>query len=215
MDGAKKVDGGLVVTCGDGPILLQPSKEVLDQMAGLVQMSVIVTLYGTSPQTGNDHRLAGLNERCHHPSLSVASLVGDDQIGRRIPKQDIRTFQIGGLPGREVKTGGIAQRIHRGMDLCTQSTTAASDGLRTSPPFLHRHCADGHARWWHRSWRIRCLHPAPEPGTGGPTRHACSSASGADAPPESLRSARGDHARGCRRGSGKAPRPRTDGYHGQ
>lgn len=61
MDGAKEVDGGLVVACGDGAVLLESSKEVLDQMAGFVQVPVIVTLYGTSPQAGDHHRLAGLN----------------------------------------------------------------------------------------------------------------------------------------------------------
>lgn len=50
-------------------------------------------------------------------------------------KQDIGALQIRNLAGREVKTCGVAQRIHRGMDLGTQSTAAAPDGLGASPPF--------------------------------------------------------------------------------
>lgn len=135
MDGPKEVDGCLVITCGDGTVLLQSGKVVFNQMAGLVQMSVIVTLYGTSPQTGNDHRLAGPNEGDYHPSWRVVSLVGNHQIGRCVTEQDIGTFQVGDLPGREVKAGGVAQRNHRGMDLGAQSAAAASDGLGASPPF--------------------------------------------------------------------------------
>lgn len=96
-------------------------------------MSVIVTLYGTSPQTGNHHRLTGLDEWPDHPSLSVVSLVGNHQIGRCVTEQDIGAFQVGDLPGREVKAGGVAQRIYGGMDLGAQSAAAASDGLGASP----------------------------------------------------------------------------------
>jgi len=119
MDGAKEVDGGFVVACSNGTVLLQPGKEVLDQMAGLIQMPVIVTLHGTGTDAGNHHRLTCLNEWRHHPYLSVVGLVGNNQIGRCITEQDIGTFQIGCMPRREVKTSGVAQRIHRGMDFGT------------------------------------------------------------------------------------------------
>lgn len=45
MNSPKEVDGGFVVACSDGAVLLQPSKEVLNQMAGLIQMPVIVALH--------------------------------------------------------------------------------------------------------------------------------------------------------------------------
>lgn len=48
-------------------------------------------------------------------------------------KQDIGAFQVGALPGREVKTGGVAQRIHGGMDLGAQSAAAASDSPSFAP----------------------------------------------------------------------------------
>lgn len=42
MNGPQEVDGSLVVTSGDGTVLLEPSEEVLDQMSSLVQMPVVV-----------------------------------------------------------------------------------------------------------------------------------------------------------------------------
>ena len=44
MDGAQEVTCGLVVACSNGAVLLEPGKEVLDQVAGLVQMAVIAAL---------------------------------------------------------------------------------------------------------------------------------------------------------------------------
>ena len=42
MNGTQEVASRLVVTRGDGPALLEPGKEVFDQMAGLVKMRVLV-----------------------------------------------------------------------------------------------------------------------------------------------------------------------------
>ena len=40
MDGAQEVTCGLIVARGNGAVLLEPGKEVLDQMTGLVQLAV-------------------------------------------------------------------------------------------------------------------------------------------------------------------------------
>lgn len=36
MDGTKEIAGVLIIARGNGPVLLEASKEVLDQMSGLV-----------------------------------------------------------------------------------------------------------------------------------------------------------------------------------
>ena len=41
MDGAQEVTCGLVVARGNGAVLLEPGKEVLDQVTGLVQLMVV------------------------------------------------------------------------------------------------------------------------------------------------------------------------------
>jgi hypothetical protein len=41
-----------------------------------------------------------------------------------------------GLARCEMKARGVAQRIHRGVDLGAQPASAASDGLRLLPPFF-------------------------------------------------------------------------------
>lgn len=45
MNSPEEIDGGFVLACSDDAVLLQPSKEVLNQMAGLIQqMPVLVAL---------------------------------------------------------------------------------------------------------------------------------------------------------------------------
>ena len=41
MDGAQEVTCGFVVARGNGAVLLEPGKEVLDQVTGLVQLMVV------------------------------------------------------------------------------------------------------------------------------------------------------------------------------
>ena len=41
MDGAHKVTCGFVAVLGNGAVLLEPGKDVLDQVTGLVQLMVV------------------------------------------------------------------------------------------------------------------------------------------------------------------------------
>lgn len=61
--------------------------------------------------------------------MCVVGLVSDDAISLGIFEQDVRTFKIMAVPGREVKTGWIAQGIDRGVNLGAQTASAAPDGL--------------------------------------------------------------------------------------
>ena len=47
MDGAQEVTRSLVATRSNGSVLLEPGEEVLDQVAGLVQVAVIAALVPT------------------------------------------------------------------------------------------------------------------------------------------------------------------------
>lgn len=78
MDGAQEVDRGLVVAGGDGPILLELGKEVLDHMSGLVQGAVMFAQLLVGAARGNHHRLAGLKQWLDHPVPGIVGLVGND-----------------------------------------------------------------------------------------------------------------------------------------
>ena len=47
----------------------------------------------------------------------------------------VGAFEVVGLPGCQVKPRGVAQRIHRGMNLRAQAAAAAAEGLAAAPFF--------------------------------------------------------------------------------
>jgi hypothetical protein len=129
INGSQKVAGGLVVAGGNGPELLELTKEVLDQMARLVQVFVVVAQCFSIRLGGNHGRFPGLRQRLEYPRIRVIALVGDDDRSSQGRQQDIGSFQIAGLAGRQQKAGRVAERIDGGMNLGAQSASAATNGL--------------------------------------------------------------------------------------
>lgn len=146
MDGTQKGGGGLVVTGGNGAVLLQACEEVLDQMPSLVEVTVMFARLFVRHPRGNHHGLSLAQQWLNQPSVSIVSLVGDDGLRGCFLEQDIRTLQIVALTRCEVKARGIAQRIDRGMNLGAQTASAAPEGLFVRiPPFAPALC------WWART----------------------------------------------------------------
>src|SRR3954462_14037611 len=129
------MDGPLVVAGRDGPVLLQPGEEVLDQVARLVQVAVVrpgVPTVGL----GRDHGgLAGPRERPEHPLLGVERLVGDQRVRGQVRQQRVRPLQVVRLPRREGGAGRVAERVDQGVNLRAQAAAAAPDRL-VAAPFL-------------------------------------------------------------------------------
>jgi hypothetical protein len=131
VDGTEEVHRPLVIPGGDGPELLQPGEEVLDQVACLVEVTVVGARL-LAVALGRDHRrLAGLRQRLEHALVGVEGLVRDQGVGRETRQQGIGTFQVVRLPGREGKSGRVAQRVDRGVDFRAQTAAATPDRLVT------------------------------------------------------------------------------------
>ena len=130
MDGGEEVSGGFVIARGDGTKLFEPAEEVLDQMAGLVEVLVIVARVLAIAFGRYDGRLAGFAERFDHPLVGIEALVGDHRIGGDGGEKRIGAVKIMGLTRGEVEAGRIAERIDGGVDLGAQSASASPDRLR-------------------------------------------------------------------------------------
>src|SRR3954447_21364205 len=130
------MDGALVVAGRDGPVLLQFGEEVLDQVAGLVEV-LAVRARLLAVRLGRDHgRLAGPRERPEHAFLGVERLVGDQHGSGEVGQQSIGTFEVVRLPRREGEAGRVAERVDQGVDLRAQAAFAAPDRLVASAAFL-------------------------------------------------------------------------------
>lgn len=124
VDGSEEVPVGFVIAGCDGTILFEPAEEVLDQMAGLVEVLVIVARRFSIALGRNDRRLAGFAERFDHPLVGIEALVGDHRIGGDRGKKRIGAVEIMGLARSEMEAGRIAERIGSGVDLGAQSASA-------------------------------------------------------------------------------------------
>lgn len=63
MNGDEEVGGGLVISGRDSAVLLELGKEVLDQVACLVQLPVVLPSLMASACGRDHHRLAGILQR--------------------------------------------------------------------------------------------------------------------------------------------------------
>ena len=114
---------------GDGAVLLELGKEVLDEMTRLVQVAVVrARVLAAGLGWDHGHR-AGLRQGFDHPLLGVERLVGDQRVGFKPRQQGVRALQVVRLARREREPGRVAERVDKGVDLRAQATPAAPDGL--------------------------------------------------------------------------------------
>lgn len=83
-----------VVPRRDATVLLQASKEVLDEVALFVQVLVIATFFFAVPTTWDDYLFSLLQERVHDPLLRVIAFVGKNCSSGNGCKQHISTFEV-------------------------------------------------------------------------------------------------------------------------
>lgn len=102
MDCAEEVASRLVVTRGDGAVLLEAGKEVLDQMARLVQVAVIRTRLAAAAARWDHYGFAGLHQGLDHAGVGVIGAVGNDTARLAARQQRIGAFQIVCLAGRQM-----------------------------------------------------------------------------------------------------------------
>jgi len=144
MDGAQEVARCFVVARCNGTILLESGKEVLDQVARLVQVSVMAALVLARFEAGNHHRFTGFLQRLDQSLVGIVGSISDDRSAWCGLEQHVCAFQIMGLSGRQVKAGGVSQCIDRRMDFGCQAAAAAPNGLALLRPlFFAPRCADG------------------------------------------------------------------------
>ena len=129
MNAREEVSRGLVVAGGNGTELLEPGEEIFNQMARLVEFTVIVARE-LAALFRRDHRnFSGRRQRLDHTLLSIKRLVGNQRLGLQLGQQVIGAHQVMRLAAGQDNAGRIAERIDRGVDLGAQSAARAPDGL--------------------------------------------------------------------------------------
>ena len=105
-------------------------------MPGLIQVFVVVALF-RPVRFWRDHDVdARFFQQVQNPFLRVIGFIRQKGLNaaKDVGEQDVRSIPIAGLPGREMKAGGIAQGIAAGVDFRGQSPLAAADAFRFPIP---------------------------------------------------------------------------------
>ena len=147
MNAGQETLRGLVVASGNGPELLELGKEVLDEVARLVEVFV----EGARRLAGCarwDHRRAGFSERLEHALVRIERFVGNERLGFKLWEQGIGSGQIMLLTAGEMKAGRIAERIDGGVNFGAQPSARAPDGLILTPFLRAPALCWWAARWW-------------------------------------------------------------------
>src|SRR3954468_15290684 len=120
---------GLVVASGNGPELLELGKEVLDEVARLVEAFVEGARRLAGCARWDHRRLAGFSERLERALVRIERFVGNERLGFKLWEQGIGSGQIMLLTAGEMKAGRMAERIDGGVNFGAQPSARAPDGL--------------------------------------------------------------------------------------
>lgn len=129
VDCRQKVSCGFVIACGNGSELLKLTEKVLDKMSRLVEFLVVDARLLPTTLGRNDRFFPGSQQRLDDALIRIVPFVSYQRIRLNERQQCVRPIQVAGLSGRQHKASRIAQGIGRGIDLCAQAPSTASDGL--------------------------------------------------------------------------------------
>lgn len=129
MNCAEEVSGGFVIAGCYRPELLELGEEILDQVARLVEVSVVVSDSLAVGLGRDDNALACCGKRFNHAFISVERFVGNQRVGLHVCEQMVGACQVMRLASRQEKAGRVAQRIDDGVDLGARPASGATDGL--------------------------------------------------------------------------------------
>ncbi len=121
VDGGEEVARGLVVACCDGPELLHPGKDILDQMAFLVEFPIVLARFQAVGLRRDRHGLADFGHWFDQPFIGVERFVSDKGIGLHLWQELISPGQIMGFTAGQMESNRIAKCIDQSMDLGAQS----------------------------------------------------------------------------------------------
>jgi hypothetical protein len=109
--------------------VLEFAKEVLNEVAGFIELPVILPRGFTATPRRNDNLDSGLLQRFDHAFLGVISLVCDHRSGLDIREENLRSGQIVDLAGGQEELGRVPQGIDPSMNFGRQTATRATDRL--------------------------------------------------------------------------------------
>ena len=129
MNSCEEVAGGLVVSGGNSPELLELCEEVFDQVPGFVEVSVKVAGMDAVRPWRDHSGFARGAQWVENPYVGIERFVGDQRVGLHDRDQMVSPYQVVSFPSAQKEADRIAERIDHGVDFRAQPAAGSSDGL--------------------------------------------------------------------------------------
>ena len=98
VDGGEEVTSSFIVAGGESAEEFEFGEEVLDQMAGFVEVFVVEALLFAIGFGRNDRKFPGFLQGFQHPPVGIEAFVGDHRTGFDLRQEHIGAVQVAGLP---------------------------------------------------------------------------------------------------------------------
>lgn len=118
----------LIVSRGDSAEVFDATKEALDQVTRLVEMSVKGALLGSVGTRGND-RLCTASRDGVDQGVAVVGFIGSNCFGRDARKERLSFVYVGCLSGGQAPAGEVAESFDQRMDFRSQPSARSPDRL--------------------------------------------------------------------------------------
>ena len=112
--------GGFIVAGGDSAELLEPSEEILNQVARFVQVFVIGAGSFSVGFWRDDRDYSGLFQRFYDSFIGVKGLVTKKCPRGNFWQKSVCAFKVAGLARSENEVQGVAESIDDGVDFRRQ-----------------------------------------------------------------------------------------------
>jgi len=90
-NGGQKVAIGFVIAGSDGAELLEFAEKILDQVACLIEVSIMLAWDFAVPLRWNHDGFTRLLQRFNHPLIGIIALVRDDDLGFQSGQEFVRS----------------------------------------------------------------------------------------------------------------------------
>jgi hypothetical protein len=112
-----QVNGGEEVACGfsvsrrNGPVLLEPGEEILNEVARFISVPIEIARRLPAGLGWDDGGLIGCGQRFDHALIGIERLVGDQRVSLHVRQQVVGPHQIVRLAAGQVEADRVAEGI--------------------------------------------------------------------------------------------------------
>ena len=117
MNGSQEVARRLVVSRRNGPVLLEPGEEILDEVARFIGVPIKITRCLSARFGRYDGGLTGCGQRFDHALIGIERFIGNEDVSLHVGQKLVGSEQIVSLAAGQMEADRVAEGIDQRVDL--------------------------------------------------------------------------------------------------